>query len=202
MNLVKKILCIISVISILITLGSFAVSADEGIGDKLGINNDDANFSELVFTKNGKTYLPLRLVFPNLNDEVNRKGMTISWGTTFEVIHIIYGNTTGGKMNEHDDGSIAPPYVDWRKCIDIMWDGDAINGVKPTIDYIEYRYKENGIKEYKDEDDLPEIEFDDLVYLRNVEGGSRMFASIDDIRKIAEALSLGEEYSVKLYDIN
>lgn len=188
----KKILSVVCIVATMITMSGVVVNAAEGVGDTLGINNDNSNFSELVSIENGKAYFPLRLVFPNLNDRENRIGMTISWGTSYPIVHLIYGNTTGGALV---DG--AAPYEGIRSCVDIMWEGDASNGAKAYLTVIKYTYDADGemnIIEYDESQVL-----DDLIYLKEVDGGSRMFISIDDINKLTSLVGVDGAYSVKLY---
>lgn len=188
----KKILSVVCVVAMVLAMSSVVASAEEGVGDTLGINNDNSNFSELVCIENGKAYLPLRLMFPNLNDRDNKIGMTISWGTSYPIIHLIYGNTTGGMLV---DG--AAPYEGVRSCVDIMWEGDASNGAKAYLTVIKYTYDDNGEMSIIEHDESQVL--DDLVYLKKVEGGDRMFVSIDDINKLTELVGVDSAYSVKLY---
>lgn len=191
----KRILSVVCVVATLLAMSSVVVSADEGVvGDTLGINNEMSNFSELVSINDGKAYLPLRLVFPNLNDKENKIGMTIGWGTSYPIIHLIHGNTTGG---DFVDGESF--YDGVRSCVDIMWEGDAANGAKAYLTVIKYTYDENGEMNIIEHDESQVL--DDLVYLKEVEGGSRMFVSIEDINKLTELLGLDNAYSVKLYKI-
>lgn len=189
----KKLVSILCVIVMAFSIGTITVSADEtGAGDKIIINNDYPSFEELICVENGKTYLPLRLVFPNLNDKDNKIGMTISWGRSYPVIHLIHGATTGG---DAIDG--AAPYAGNRKCVDILWEGDASNGATAYLSVIEYTYNENGEMDIINGDESQVL--NDPIFLKKVEGGDRMFVSIDDINKLAGLLGLDNAYSVKLY---
>lgn len=188
----KKLLSVVCVIAMMIAMGSVVVNAEEGVGDTLGINNDNSNFSELVCMEDGKAYIPLRLVFPNLNDRENKLGMTISWSSAYPMIHLIYGNTTGGMLV---DG--AAPYEGIRSCVDITWEGDASTGATGYLTVIKYTYDANGEMDIIEYDDSQVLS--DKVYLKRVEGGDRMFASIDDINKLAELVGVDGAYSVKLY---
>ncbi len=189
----KKFVSILCVIVMAFSIGTITVFADEtGAGAKILINNDNPSFEELICVENGKTYLPLRLVFPNLNDKDNKIGMTISWGRSYPVIHLIHGATTGG---DPIDG--AAPYEGVRNCVDIMWEGDASNGAKAYLTVIKYTYDENGEMNIVEHDESQIL--DDLVYLKKVEDGDRMFVSIDDINKLTKLIGFDGAYSVKIY---
>lgn len=194
----KKIFSVLCVVMTIATVGTVTVSADEAkVGDVLGINNDNSAFSELISIENGKAYLPLRLVFPNLNDTVNKIGMKIDWENDYSCIHLIYGETSGEGYIRLDDNKTMTPFVDVRHCVDISWVGDAANGVEASLTVMDYTYDENGEMKIIKEDGSQVL--DDLIYLKNVEGGNRMFASIQDINKIAELIGINGKYSVKLY---
>ena len=91
----------------------------------------------------------------------------------------------------------AAPYEGVRSCVDIMWEGDASNGAKAYLTVIKYTYDENGEMSIIEHDESQVL--DDLVYLKKVEGGDRMFVSIDDINKLTELVGVDSAYSVKLY---
>lgn len=191
MNFMKKLVSIICVISIVFSLCSIVASAN----DKVVINNDNPNFSELVIVEGGKTYLPLRLVFPNLNDMNNRKALNIAWGKTFPVIHLIYGETNGEDYTVLENNVTKTPFIGTRKCVDIMWEGDPETGARGEATVIEYIHDENGEMEILEERSGT---LSDKIYLKYVSGGARMFVSIDDINKIAGWLGIDDEYSVTL----
>lgn len=188
----KKLLCIICSVVFITTGGILTVNADDSIGDVIGINNDNSAFSELVCVIGDKTYVPLRLIFPNLNDKENRIGMTISWSVSYPTIHLIYGSTTGGNL---ENG--AAPYDGIRKCIDIVWAGDPYYGTEASLTVMEYTYDESGERIILSYDDSMALE--DPIFLKTVEGGGRIFVSIDDINTLAKLMKLDDIYSVKLY---
>lgn len=192
MKIFRKAMVLTLLLSIISVMNLSTAYADE-VGSVIGINQDNAEFTELFRMENGKTYLPIRLAFPNLNDTENKIGMTISWGVSYPVIHLIYGSTTGGPLL---DG--AAPYEGVRKCVDIFWEGDITQGVKADLSVIDYTYDENGQMKVLSTDDDKKL--NDLIYLKSVNNEShRIFMSLDDINKIAKLLGIQDVYSVKLY---
>ncbi len=191
----KKILGIVCIFAMFFTMSSIVVSAEEGVGDTLAINNENSNFSELVCVENGKAYIPLRLMFPNLNDKENKIGMSIEWDAG--IIRLIHGETSGEGYIKLDNGKAATPFVGNRKCVDIQWVGDPAEGTTAYLTLIEYKYNENGEREWLDYDDSQVL--DNPIYLKKVEGGDRMFVAVEDISKISEWLKIDDSYKVKLY---
>lgn len=186
----KKLLSVICSVVLITVAGAMTVSAGYDDGGKIIINNENyPAFSELVSVIDGKMYVPLRLIFPNLNDRENKIGMTISWNGS-DTIHLIYGFTTGEAM---ENG--AAPYTGVRYNVDISIAGDPSEGAYARFTVVQYTLDENGSPVRSE----PEIkDMNDPIYLKPVEGGGRFFVSIDDIKDITEYLGIENDYSVKL----
>lgn len=193
MKRMKKIFTSVFIVATIVTIGTISASAEQiEPGNRIIINNDGGEFSELLFINNGKTYVPVRLAFPTLNDKENKIGFATSWGTAYPVIHLIYGNTTG-----EDASGGKLPFWGQRRCIDIMWEGDAYQGANASISVIDYSEVADGIPVNPEVND--EYSLNDPVILRNVDGGNRMFISIDDVNRLVDILGLDNTYSVKIY---
>lgn len=193
MKRMKRIFTSLFIVAIITTIGTISVGAEQvEPGNNITINDDGGEFSELLFVNNGKTYVPVRLAFPTLNDKENKIGFATSWGTAYPVIHLIYGNTTGDDAS----GGILP-FLGQRRCIDIMWEGDAYQGANASISVIDYSEVANGVPVNPEVND--EYSLNDPIILRNVDGGNRMFISIDDVNRLVDILGLDNAYSVKLY---
>ncbi len=196
MKIFKKMTIITCLLAIILIMFCSPVSADQGqwkLGDQLTMNSDQGQFNDLAFVSDGKLYIPLRLMFPISNDKDNQVGMSIAWSTEYNTVRIIHGETTGEGLV---DG--APPFVGKRTCIEILLTGDFNEGATGGVTYLEYQDKEDlytGKGVYMEQPDL-----NDPVYVKNVEGGSRVFVSVEDMMTISELLGLNNDYSVKLYN--
>ena len=204
----KKLLSMLCVTGMVFSVGSAVVSADEVSkpqptvqeGDTILINNDSSAFSEIVFFKDGKAYLPLRLVFPNFNDRVNKLGCKIAWDTNnYGLVHLIYGKTTGEGFIVEANRTTTFPFTGTRKCVDIFLSGDGETGMTADLSVIDYAILADGRRVTSGVDDTQILS--DKLYLKPVEGGDRLFASVDDIVKLSNLLGIDDAYQVKLHEI-
>jgi len=192
----KKIVSFLCVLVMILTFCVTTTSADETQSTKININGDyDSFFNDIVFMKNGKTYLPLRLVFPNSNDRDNKRGLKLTWEDS--DIRLIYGETDGGPIIELENGKHKFPFVGERKALDIFLEGDLTSdeGVVASIQRIIY----TGDEEHREYKEVFDYEMVDAVYLKTVEGGDRIFVSIDDIVQISKLLEIESTYEVQLH---
>lgn len=223
---IKKVLTMLISASLLLSasITAHAVFEDK-IGSTININRDyQSPFGEILYVVNGKTYIPLRMVFANNMD--NRKGMYITQDEKNKhVIHLIYGSIPEGV--EYDMQRTAIPFDGVRRCVDIVWDGDIENGAQAEMTIMDYTYlDENGmpadpvIAEIPDslipdnfrektgsKSEMNKLYVElckmDPIYLKSVENdGGRFFVSLDDINKIVKFMGLDNGYSVKLYDFD
>jgi len=161
--------------------------------DQLTINEDQGVFSDLVFVSEGKLYVPVRLMFPISNDKDKQIGMSIAWSGEYNTVRLIHGGTTGGALV---DG--APPFIGMRSCIDIILMGDLNAGATGYLTYTRYENLEDLYDGKADYDDSMVLK--DPVYVREVNGGSRVFVSAEDMIMLSDLLGLASDYAVKLYN--
>ncbi len=203
MKLLKKILITAMIISLVSSMALSVVNAADMMpGDTIGINDDDAEFDELVCVRNGITYIPLRLAFPNFNNRNSHVGLGLSYDSN--TIHIIYGKTTGGDYltaMENGEQVTKLPFESERKCVDLMWKGNAREGIMASYSYMTYSGLDNGIPKNIDEKSHGQNQIHILLKALNSGAGDRMYISIDDAIKISKWLGLDERYSVKLYKL-
>ena len=195
----KKLLSILCVMAMFVGMTS-VVSADDGTGNILSINNDDSNFSELMFVEDGTVYLPLRLIFPNLNDKTNKIGFKIDWDINNPgVVHLIYGQTTGEGFIVNEDGTTTVPFTGTRKCVDIFLSGDGETGMTADLSVVDYAKLADGRRVTSKIDDSYTLS--DKLYLKPVAGGDRLFASVEDIITLSNILGIDktDDYKVQLY---
>ena len=198
MKIMKKIMIAVAMLAMVLTGLTVTALAEENSA-RININNEPSlSFDELVIVENGKTYIPLRLAFPNLNDKQAKLGMKLVWGTQYPVVRLIYGATTGESQIVEADGTTTPPYNGKRRCIDVMWEGNAHEGVKAYLSIVDYTYVVDGMPGAPETND--EYTLDDPLYLKTLnDGGDRVFISLDDASKLSKLLGVDENYSVKLY---
>ena len=201
----KKFIAIMCVFSLIASLGIINVNATFYEGSEVRINTDDSMFSDLMFVKDGTTYIPLRLAFPNLNDMDNKIGMTIFWDGDQAKIRLRYGTTDGGDIVSYSNGTSEPPFVGERRCLDIFLTGNPETGASAEMQVIHYDGVDgNGLPTnttyYQDFAQGDESGLAYPVYIRSVGNGvGRAFVATDDIAKIAEILGINDSYGVKLY---
>lgn len=189
----KKIMIIMVTIISLMTIVVTTVSAEEDyLGNSIVLNDDKGDYTEMLFIDNGITYVPVRLAFPILNDMDNKVGFATSWEKDFSTIHLIYGATDGGNVVDR-----KIPFVGNRRCVDIVWVGDAHQGVEASVTVFDYSNVVNGVPENVVPNGRHQLE--NPIILRDVNGGNRMFISTQDVNKIIGLLGLDSSYSVKLY---
>lgn len=204
MKLLKKILITAMIISLVSSMALSVVNAADMLpGDTIGINDDDAEFDELVCVRNGITYIPLRLAFPNFNNKNSHVGLGLSYDSN--TIHIIYGKTTGGDyLTAMENGKQVTklPFESERKCVDLTWKDNAREGIMATYSYMTYsELDNNGNPKNAERKSYGRDQIHILLKALNSGSGDRMYISIDDAIKISKWLGLDERYSVKLYKL-
>lgn len=197
MRILKKIMMSVATMTIILATASTFAYAEETA--TININTEPSlSFDELVIVENGKTYIPLRLAFPNLNDKEAKMGLKLAWGQDYPVVRLVYGSTNGESLKVNADGTKEPPFDGARRCIDIMWEGDAYQGVKAFISISDYTSVVDGNPVGMEIND--DYELDDPLYLKTLsDGGGRVFISLDDASKLSTLLGVNENYRVKLY---
>ncbi len=192
----KKLISLVCVIAIVLSFASICVSADEvEVGTSLEINDDYSAFSELAFVKDRVTYIPLRLVYPISNDTTNKTGLELQWDNQQETVRLIYGETTGEEYIMDADGYGTTPFSGTRYCVDIMFNSNPQYGAKAYLTVLDYT-KENGVMSIGGYDD--QMELNDLVYVKTVGDGERLFVSTRDVALLSEYLHINDSYTVKL----